>query len=175
MLKSLSANIASEAEDEATEITRFILHEKEISHCRGCFDCWIRTPGECVIDDFGRELNCLFVKTDLIIFIGPVFQGCHSTLIKKVFDRSMPFLQPFFRKVGGEVHHKMRYAKPLDMVFIGILEQRDERQEATFRKLSSRNAVNFGVRSHKVLFHCRQDDTADVIDETVAIIREFSR
>jgi len=174
-LIDISSNILSKAQDDFFEITNISLFEKTVSPCRGCFNCWIKTPGECVMDDFGRELNRLFVNNDLIIFIGPVFHGCHSTAIKKVFDRSIPFLQPFFRKVNGEVHHKMRYAKDLDIIFIGIIEERDETQEATFRELSARNAVNFGVDEHRVLFHCREDDPTELIDEAVAIIREFSR
>jgi len=173
--RSLSSDIAHRVRDEGFEITHVVIDEKKISPCRGCFNCWISTPGECVINDYGRELNRLFVINDLILFIGPVFHGCHSAPIKKVFDRSIPFLQPFFRKVGGEVHHRMRYAKTPDMIFIGIVEEKDDVQEATFRELSSRNAINFGVDNHQALFHCHGGDPSVLIDETIALIRGLSR
>lgn len=170
---SFSAGLSARTQEDM-EITHITLNEKRISPCRGCFGCWIRTPGECVIDDFGRELNRLFVSNDVVVFIGPVFHGCHSTAVKRVFDRSIPFLQPFFRKVEGKVHHRMRYDTSPDMIFIGMMDHRDEGQEAIFRELTKRNAVNFGVKDHEVLFHHRDDDPMVLVENTCAFIRRLS-
>ena len=32
------------------------LRNKKLATCIGCFGCWIKTPGECILKDEGREI-----------------------------------------------------------------------------------------------------------------------
>ena len=121
----------------------FVLRDAKIARCTGCFGCWTRTPGVCVIDDAGRELAKKVVRSDLVIYLTPVTFGGYSSELKKAVDRfACPMLLPFFTKIHGEVHHKARY-KPLPrLIGIGVLPGPEEESERIFRKLVERNAVN---------------------------------
>lgn len=117
--------------------------EEKITGCAGCFGCWTRTPGVCVIDDFGREVARKVVRSDLVIYLTPVTFGGYSSELKKAVDRfACPMLLPFFTKIDGEVHHKARY-KPLPCLMgIGVLPRPEEESERIFTKLVERNAIN---------------------------------
>jgi multimeric flavodoxin WrbA len=119
------------------------LREKTIAPCLGCFGCWIKTPGECVIDDEGRDVARLVARSDLVIYFTPVTFGGVSSELKKVVDRLIPNISPFFTKVQGETHHQKRYAQPASLLGLGVLPQRDREAEALFKTLVEDNAVNF--------------------------------
>ncbi len=38
------------------EVDVMILRKEKIGACLGCFGCWLKTPGECVIHDAGSDL-----------------------------------------------------------------------------------------------------------------------
>jgi multimeric flavodoxin WrbA len=48
--------IVSELSANVVDIKTFNLRDMKISCCLGCFKCWVKTPGVCIIDDDGRTL-----------------------------------------------------------------------------------------------------------------------
>ena len=122
-----------------------------VKPCMGCFGCWIKTPGRCVINDRCSDIPSYIAKCDEVVLISPVLFGCYSESIKAVIDRSIPYILPYFRIVGGEMHHKMRYKHSfkLKVLFYGGCEV-EERQIA--ESLAQANAVNFGAKSCEVRF-----------------------
>jgi multimeric flavodoxin WrbA len=129
----------SGARFEAEVIT---LRTKTIAPCLGCFGCWVKTPGECVIDDEGRDVARSLARADLIVYFTPVTFGGVSSELKKALDRMIPNISPFFAKVQGETHHQKRYARPASLVGLGVLPQHDREAEALFKTLVEDNAVN---------------------------------
>lgn len=119
------------------------LSDKKIGSCLGCFGCWIKTPGECVIKDEGRDIAKSVVQSDLFITVTPITFGGYSYELKKAMDRLIPLLSPLFMKINGEVHHKPRYERYPNWLSIGILKEMDEEQADSFRNLVNRNAINF--------------------------------
>lgn len=119
--------------------------------CMGCFGCWIKTPGRCVISDRCSDIPSYMAKCDEMILISPVLFGCYSESIKSVIDRSIPYVLPYFRIVGGKMHHKMRYkySFKLTVLFYGKCDL-EERQIA--ESLVHANAMNFGAKSCEVRF-----------------------
>ena len=129
-------------------IKPFILRELNITHCVGCFECWVKTPGICRFKDDGPQIAEEYIKSDLLINITPVTFGGYSSELKKALDRIICLISPFFMKIDGETHHKLRYEKYPSMMGIGILPHSEPDSEKIFKTLVSRNALNFHSPSH---------------------------
>jgi multimeric flavodoxin WrbA len=120
----------------------FNLCDEKIAFCTGCFGCWIKTPGECVINDAGRAITREFIESDLAVFLTPVTFGGYSAELKKALDRLIPILSPFFITIDGESHHKKRYKHYPRLAVIGLLPAADAEAATVFQTLVSRNAIN---------------------------------
>jgi len=119
------------------------LRDKEIAPCRGCFGCWVKTAGECVIDDDGRAVARAIARCDILVYLTPVTFGGVSSELKKAVDRMIPNISPFFARIRGETHHQRRYRRSQRLIGLGILPQQDRQAEALFKTLVERNALNF--------------------------------
>lgn len=117
--------------------------ELAIAPCAGCFGCWTRTPGECVIKDDARDVVGSYVGSDLVVYVTPVTFGGYSSQLKKLLDRIiLSVLDPRFTVVGGEVHHRLRYRRYPKTVGFGTLPSPDPEAERLFAQLVARNGIN---------------------------------
>ena len=151
LVDELTARIARdlEAYDNAS-VDIEVLRDAHIAHCQGCFDCWTKTPGICKINDAGRDLARDFVASDVVVLVTPVQFGGYSSECKKMLDRTLGMLLPFFRRIDGEVHHAPRYAHPPAFGVVGVVDRRNAALEQTLRALVTRNAINFAAPAHAV-------------------------
>lgn len=126
------------------EVAVLSLREIEIAPCLGCFDCWVKTPGVCVIDDAGRDVARRTAQSDLVVYLTPLTFGGYSSELKKAIDRTIPNVSPLFRLVRGEIHHAKRYARNPRMIGIGVTAERtvDPDEEELFQTMVRRNAIN---------------------------------
>lgn len=129
--------------EQGYEVESILLHEKKIGECIGCFGCWVKSPGVCVIDDYGRILTETIINRDIVIYLTPVVYGGYSSELKKALDRIIPLLLPFFKKINGEVHHKERYKSYPDVIVLGIMLHEDNEMEEIFNSLIKRNGLNW--------------------------------
>lgn len=118
------------------------LAEQEIAWCRGCFHCWMITPGECVIQDFGNAIARKYINSDLVILVSPVTFGSYSPDLKKAMDRMIPNLSGLFTQYRGETHHIKRYPSYPALAVLGEQEQEDSKAADIFCKLAYRNSLN---------------------------------
>jgi multimeric flavodoxin WrbA len=81
-----------------SEIFNIYLSEKTIKYCTGCYSCWFKTPGICVIKDDMKELISLIDNTDILIFGTPLYFNNISGTLKVFFDR--------LTAMGGDPHKK---------------------------------------------------------------------
>jgi multimeric flavodoxin WrbA len=72
---------AREAGAEAEVIT---LRDKDINHCLGCFNCWIKTPGVCVHKDDMPNLLEKIVAADVLVFGTPLYIFTFSGLMSPI-------------------------------------------------------------------------------------------
>ena len=136
--------VLTTALDRASCGTEIIaLREKTIAPCLGCFGCWVKTPGECVIDDDGRAVARAAARCDLLVYFTPVTFGGVSSELKKAVDRLIPNISPFFARVRGETHHQRRYPRCPSLIGLGTLPQPNREAEAIFKTLVEHNALNF--------------------------------
>lgn len=129
--------------DHGYKVNSILIRELNIEGCVGCFGCWLKTPGVCVIDDGGNSITEAIIQSDLVVYLTPVVFGGPSSELKKVMDRIIPLILPFFKKIKGEIHHAPRYDKYPNIISLGVLSQRNDDAENIFRKLINRNSLNW--------------------------------
>jgi multimeric flavodoxin WrbA len=147
-LGSLRTAVEGELSTAGWKVETLPLRDMDISPCTGCFKCWTKTPGICVIDDDGREVTRKLVRSDLFVILTPVTFGGYSSEVKKALDRSLGWMLPYFTKVQGYIHHKPRYRRYPDLLAIGIVPGHDEELETLFHDLVDRNAINAHSPNH---------------------------
>lgn len=100
------------AEEAGAEIENIILAEKDIRHCMGKFECWLKTPGKCTIRDDMDDLLPRFMASDIVVFAFPVYFENVPSIMKNFIDRLAPVLLPHFEEDNmGEYRHSKRYEK----------------------------------------------------------------
>ncbi len=78
--------------------------------CLGCFGCWLKTPGRCVVKgDEGNAVVESLYRSDLVVLGGSTPYGCFAPEIKAVLDRAIALILPYFYTFRGEMHHMPRY------------------------------------------------------------------
>lgn len=129
--------------DKGYMVKSYALNKLDIKNCIGCFGCWVKTPGVCAIDDIGRDIAKDVIQSDLVVYLTPIVFGGLSSELKKVVDRFIPLLLPFFEKKSGEIHHPARYDKYPSVIVLGVLSEENQEMEAIFRNLVKRNILNW--------------------------------
>lgn len=92
----------------------------DIKHCIGCFECWTKTPGLCIQKDEMPEILQTIMNSDLTVYISDVKVGFISSELKKVLDKTLPLIHPYFQISHGEVHHEARYDKYPELALVLI-------------------------------------------------------
>lgn len=151
------------------QVKSFALAGMNIKPCRGCFSCWARTPGRCIISDDDQEAIVMATaQSDLIIWLTPITFGGYAPELKKALDRIIPVLLPFFIKIKNETHHPLRYPLRRRLLVIGTLKQEDADSESTFRCLVGRNALNIGDVQATTLVFAGDVSLADIEKQLAA-------
>ncbi len=133
-----------------------------IRPCIGCFGCWNRDPGRCVVKDGYENMGSLIHHADEVVIISRYTYGGVSGFVKNVFDRCLGYVLPQFEITGGESHHRKRYDenKPFTFIFYGH-DLSQEKKAAAFRYVTA-VCANFRAYVQKVVF---RDSAAFVPDE----------
>lgn len=134
--------MASALAERVGDVERVTLRDLDITPCTGCFGCWTRTPGECVVRDSANDVLRAYVRSDIVVYATPVTFGGYSFHLKKMLDRFIPVLDPRFTIVGGEVHHRLRYRRYPKTIGLGTLPTPDPEAERIFATLVARNGIN---------------------------------
>ena len=122
------------------------LSQLNIANCVGCFGCWTKTPGRCVIRDDAVKVY-------------PIWCGSYDLPMKTMLERAIPVQQAFIRILDGETHHVQRSVVPKDATILAYGDTGEE-ERALFRKLVARNAHNMSFKTHHILF-CREEEVND--------------
>jgi len=149
------------------------IKEEDFKPCRGCFNCWTKTPGKCIIaTDKANEINGFCVQADVIIILSKILYGSYSVDIKKYLDRVIPNILPYFEMINNEMHHKSRYDKFPSLIIIGYGEELTDEEKNTFKSLVSRNAINFHSPKHFSFAISSSGEKKKTIDEISRILME---
>lgn len=138
----------------------------KIHNCIGCFGCWTKTPGCCVIRDDAVKVYPLIAKSQKVIYASRVYCGSYDTVMKTMLERAIPIQKAFIRLYHGETHHVQRAVVPKKAVIIAYGAKNEEEKEI-FRRLVARNAHNMLFSEWRIKF-ISEEDRARAIQEEVA-------
>ena len=87
------------------KVTQVDVIQKNIRPCTGCFGCWARGDGKCVIDDDQNAILDAYVKADIILWSFPLYCYGMPGHLKSVLDRTIPLVQMKMVETDGKVQH----------------------------------------------------------------------
>lgn len=138
---------------------------KSLKACIGCFGCWVKTPGDCIhTADGGTGYLRKIFDADHLVILSRITWGTYSTPIKGYCDRMLPLLHPYFRKLNGEMHHKLRYGKLPRILAIGF-GARNGAEEETFKRYTESHRNNTGEVDANGTFICSAEYGPDACRE----------
>lgn len=124
----------------------------ENHYCIGCFACWLKTPGRCVIKDDYQGMGEKISKVDELFIISKSTFGSYSSVVKNVLDRSISYVLPYFDIRNGEMHHGERYHNDLKVSAVFYGDDITDAERETSRNLVHANAVNLNGTVGHVMF-----------------------
>ena len=134
------------------EESRYIdLSNLTIASCLGCFGCWVKTPGCCVLRDDAVKVYPLIARSTRLLYVSRVYCGSYDIPMKTMLERAIPVQQAFLRLYQGETHHVQRAVAEKDAVILAY-GAASEGERRVFRRLVERNASNMLFKSWEVRF-----------------------
>lgn len=123
-----------------------VIEQSELAFCRGCFDCWTKTPGECIMRDGIANINRACMTSDVVVYLCPIVFGQFSANMKYAIDRWLPNMLPFFiTRNDGSTMHSPRYSDYAAHVFIGYGEQVSKAEAQLFTDINQKHRSNVEV------------------------------
>ena len=93
--------------DGTHEVQIIHVREQQIMPCRGCFGCWQRGDGHCVIADDQNAILDLYRDADVIIWSFPLYCYGMPSPLKAVLDRTIPLVRmKMVQQPDGTVRHE---------------------------------------------------------------------
>lgn len=127
------------------------LGEQPITACIGCWNCWLKTPGRCVMKDPMSELYTDYVNSDTVILLMDTAQGFINHKAKAFLDRTIPHHHPYIEMVDGECHHAARYESYPDLVFHYNTGELTKTEEQIIEDYLYRTAYHFKSKSYRII------------------------
>ena len=107
--KLASAFIDGIRDKEDLVLEELSVDKLKISSCLGCFSCWNKTPGKCVINDDMADVIEKLLWADITVWSFPLYYYSVPGKLKTLIDRQLPMLLPFMVKDVKSGGHPSRY------------------------------------------------------------------
>lgn len=146
------------------------LSKLRISNCIGCFGCWTKTPGKCVIRDDAVTVYPKIAASRRVLYVSRVKYGSYDTAMKTLLERAIPVQQAFIRLLNGETHHVQRTVVPKQATIVGYGVDSEEEKDV-FKQLIERNAKNMCFEEYKVVF-AQEEFLEQTVKEETAVWNE---
>lgn len=142
----LLALVSTALSKRGFELAKKAILRDELQFCRGCFDCWTKTPGECSMKDGIAEINRACLTSDVVVYLCPVVFGQFSANIKSAIDRWLPNMLPFFQtRKDGSTMHPPRYESYPKQIMIGYAENLSESDAQLFLDITQKHRSNVSM------------------------------
>ncbi len=135
--------------DEPLKVVR--LGDEPITACIGCWNCWLKNPGRCVMKDQMVEFYPDYVNSDTVILLMDTAQGFINHQAKAFLDRTIPHYNPYIEIVDGECQHVARYKSYPDMVFFYDPDDLTNQEEQVIEDYLYRTAYHFKSKAYRIV------------------------
>ncbi|MBO4474928.1 MAG: flavodoxin family protein [Clostridiales bacterium] len=122
---SSTAGAKSAGKDASSAASGFEIIEAgamRISHCVGCNECWLKTPGICALKDDYEQILRKLVHADQMWLITETALGFVDHKGKNIIDRMIPLATMNLQFKGKQMRHIPRYKQRTD---VGIIYRGD--------------------------------------------------
>lgn len=133
-----------------------------IHPCVGCFGCWVKTPGKCVIHDGYEGTGSDMGKCSELILVSRCCYGSVSPFVKNVQDRAISYIHPDFVIRKGEMHHRRRYRNVISLSFYFYGKGITENEKETAKKIAQANADNYDGAVKSVRFYNSVEELEEI-------------
>jgi multimeric flavodoxin WrbA len=118
----------------------------DLEYCSGCFDCWTKSPGDCVKSDSMRKISQSFMDSDVVVYMSPVIFGHYSSNIKNILDRLLQNELPFMiTRSDGSTGNALRYDEHPKQIILGYGNQISEEDVQLFKDVTMKHRKSFDV------------------------------
>ena len=91
--------------DAGAEVDLYYSRDLKIKPCRGCFNCWLKTPDICSQKDDMQWLLPKMRDADVIVYATPVYSYGMTGQMKNLIDRMIVLAEPFMEVAEGRSRH----------------------------------------------------------------------
>jgi multimeric flavodoxin WrbA len=131
--------------------------------CRGCFGCWLKTPGRCFIHDKLTDLGGLIGKSEEMVLISRNRYGGYSEPVKRALDRGISSSLPFFTFRDGALRHIPRYKSNKSCLTVLLYGGFSDLEQETAGKIVESNRSNLGFKEKKLIFVEKISDLPEAV------------
>lgn len=130
--------------------------------CMGCFSCWTKQPRKCCINDNFSNMVDLIKKSDELVIISKCRYGCYDYKIKRVLERCIGYVLPYFVVRNNEIHHQSRYKDRLKLS-VYLYGNINDDDKIVIENLVKANSINLNVESYKVSYFKKYEEIKSCI------------
>jgi multimeric flavodoxin WrbA len=87
-------DLALSLQKEGNTVNHFQLSNMKLSHCIGCFKCWVQASGQCATADEIQEISRTTINSNVVLLASLLVMGFVTALRKKNMDRMIPLVHP---------------------------------------------------------------------------------
>lgn len=106
--------------EAGAEVELFYTSKLNIHPCTGEFNCWIKTPGECLHNDDMKMLYPKIAEADVIVFASPIHTDGVTAPMKNLIDRMIPRLLPLIELRDGHSRYPVRGEAKYPQICTGL-------------------------------------------------------